>query len=73
VSASQRQRAPPLTFEPEHGDPLANIVAIETFPLDTQNAGGVLDLALRFGELGPFELREKVNLSTRCEVHHVEE
>jgi hypothetical protein len=59
VSASQRRRASPLSFEPEHGDPLANVVVIEPSSLDAQNTSGVLDLALRFGELGPFELREK--------------
>ena len=32
--ASQQQRSFPLTFEPERGDPLANVVAIESFPLD---------------------------------------
>ena len=44
--ASQQQRPLPLTFEPERGYPLADVVVIETFPLDAQNSSGVLELAL---------------------------
>jgi hypothetical protein len=61
--ASQQQGSLPLTFEPECGDPPANVIAIETLPLNAQNSSSVLDLALRLGQLGPFELREENVLS----------